>query len=425
MAKYSIGFAQQYARDKGGECLSESYENRCLLLWQCDIGHRWSAPLNRIVAGHWCPKCAGRSFTIDDIRDFARSKKGKCLSLNYVKSRKSLRWECHKGHSWTSSFYLAQKTWCGECNQVERLKDTLREMQNLARERGGECLSDEHSPNRKLKWRCRHGHEWEAHGYKVKRGNWCSVCSGVKKHTILDLRKVAKSRGGRILSTSYDNSHEILSWECAHGHRWEARFCDIKNNRSWCPFCSGKKTLIHMDELAREHEGVCLSTRYTNSKTELKWKCKHGHVFWRTSQSVIRGSFCAVCSSKGSEKFCRETFEKMFDLEFPQKWPEWLKRPDTGRRLQLDGYCEQLKIAFEHNGLQHYQECQRFHRNDKGLFEAQQYRDTVKRVLCEENGVFLIVIPQLGVKINGVCVRRRDLRKFIQEKIREKEVENG
>jgi len=406
------------AHKYGGKCLSSAYSDQnTKLKWECKNGHVWEACSKGIRDGHWCPKCAGRGFTIKDMNDFAKSKGGKCLSLEYIGSRKSLKWECLKGHTWTSSYYWAQRTWCAECNQIEKNKSTLEEMRNIARKRHGKCLSEEYHPNKKLKWECKQGHIWEAVGFKIKRGNWCAICSGKQKFSVKYLQQTAKNRGGRVVSDRYVDAHSKILWECAYGHRWEARLCDIKNHKSWCPFCTGKKTIEHMQKWADKYKGECLSEKYVNSRTELKWKCKIGHIFWKTPQIVQRGGFCPECSSFESEQFCREIFEELFGQEFPKKWPKWLKRYDTGVTLQLDGYCENLKIAFEHNGLQHYKMCDRFHMSKKDLLDVR-YRDDVKIQRCKEKGIFLIIIPQLGVKIHGLCVTRDNLRIFILDELR-------
>jgi hypothetical protein len=419
MSKYTLTDLKKYAQKKDGICLSDLYMPNDYFLWQCKYGHRWKAPFDRIKKGHWCPKCAGRNFIIKDMHDFAGSKGGKCLSLKYVGSRKSLKWECFRGHIWNASFYLAQQTWCSECNQIEKNKETLKEMCAIAEERGGKCLSKEYCPDKKLMWECRNGHIWEAVSYKIRFGNWCAICAGVTAFSIEDLRDVAKNRGGRVLSTQYKNAYTKVLWECTHGHQWWARFCDIKNNKSWCPFCAGKKTITDMYERAQNHKGKCLSKEYFNEKIKLEWECEKGHVFWRTPQSVLRGNFCPECSSLESEKFCRKTFRELFDQEFPSLFPEWLRRPDTGSRLQLDGYCESLKIAFEHNGLQHYEVCDFFHMSEKDLLDLK-YRDSIKLQKCGEKGIFLIIIPQLGVKINGLYVCRKNLKEFISDELRKK-----
>ena len=49
------------AEKRGGVCLSENYKN-CgeKLLWQCRKGHVWTATVEGIRSGTWCPTCVGK-----------------------------------------------------------------------------------------------------------------------------------------------------------------------------------------------------------------------------------------------------------------------------------------------------------------------------------------------------------------------------
>lgn len=55
---------------------------------------------------------------------------------------------------------------------------TLRDMQELARSRGGQCLSRESiDVKSKLKWKCSFGHEFEATPRLIVVGHWCPECA--------------------------------------------------------------------------------------------------------------------------------------------------------------------------------------------------------------------------------------------------------
>jgi hypothetical protein len=69
------------------------------------------------------------------------------------------------------------------------------------------------------------------------------------KITLGDCRQAARAKGGRCLSTKYENSKTKMEWECKLGHRWSARFADIKTQGSWCRMCAGKTPLSLKDGL--------------------------------------------------------------------------------------------------------------------------------------------------------------------------------
>jgi hypothetical protein len=107
---------------------------------------------------------------------------------------------------------------------------------------------------------------------------------------------------------------------------------------------------------------------------------------------------CDICSGLKRERQCREWLENHFQKPFPKTRPGWLIN-HTGRHLELDGYCEELKIAFEHQGEQHYIP-HRFSSSQtkKQMLENltdQKLRDVCKAKLCQQHGVCLIVISYL------------------------------
>ncbi len=176
-------------------------------------------------------------------------------------------------------------------------KLTLKEMQEIALERGGKCLSQEYvNALTKLLWECAEGHRWKAQPNHVKAGKWCHECGGTKKLTLQDMQALARERGGKCLSQEYTNNKTKLLWECEEGHRWEAEPRNIKFGQ-WCPKCAGKKklTLQDMQLLSRERGGKCLSQEYINNQTKLLWECGVGHKWEALPYSVKRGTWCWTC----------------------------------------------------------------------------------------------------------------------------------
>jgi regulatory protein YycI of two-component signal transduction system YycFG len=97
--------------------------------------------------------------------------------------------------------------------------------------------------------------------------------------------------------------------------------------------------------------------------------------------------------SKG-EKECRRVLEEIFNKPFPKSRPNILNNPVTGGlyNLELDCYNEELKIACEYNGIQHYKFIPFFHKN-KETYYNQAYRDELKRRMCKDAGIHLIEVP--------------------------------
>ncbi|MBI3744862.1 MAG: hypothetical protein HY261_11345 [Chloroflexi bacterium] len=74
-------------------------------------------------------------------------------------------------------------------------------------------------------------------------GSWCRICAkGGRRLGIEQMRELARSRGGRCLSTVYHNSLTPLRWQCAEGHEWLATAGNVHKRRgTWCPFCGHRR----------------------------------------------------------------------------------------------------------------------------------------------------------------------------------------
>lgn len=105
--------------------------------------------------------------------------------------------------------------------------------------------------------------------------------------------------------------------------------------------------------------------------------------------------------SKG-ETECRRVLRNIFNRSFDKARPDFLNNPVTGGQfnLELDCYDQQLRLAVEYNGIQHYQYNKFFHRNNDH-FLTQKYRDDMKRRICKEHGITLIEVPYT-VKLENI-----------------------
>jgi hypothetical protein len=241
LVKISISDMQTLAGDRGGECLSPTYiRDDSKLTWRCKEGHQWEAIPNLIKRGRWCPHCAKmRNGTLEEMQRMARKRRGKCLSTHYVNNKSKLAWQCREGHKWeTTPSHIKRGHWCPAC--AGRPIGSIEEMRQIAESRGGKCLSDEYADSRtKLTWQCKDGHQWKAVPANVKFGKWCPVCAGTHLGTMKEMRTIARRKGGKCLSEEYTNSRTKLTWQCKEGHQWMALPSSIKQGH-WCARCAGK-----------------------------------------------------------------------------------------------------------------------------------------------------------------------------------------
>jgi hypothetical protein len=114
--------------------------------------------------------------------------------------------------------------------------------------------------------------------------------------------------------------------------------------------------------------------------------------------------------SKG-ERLAKKTVEAIFGVPFTKVRPNMLKNKVTGYNLELDVFNEDLGLAIEYNGQQHYKYVPFFHKNYEH-FLNQKYRDEIKRMLCTQNGIKLIEIHYLTPFEEFETVIRTEARRF-------------
>lgn len=183
-----------------------------------------------------------------------------------------------------------------------KILDGLIIANKIAQEWGGKCLSNEYVNNKTVMlWQCKNKHDWYANLDNIKNKNkWCAECNGVKKLSINIAKQVAVSNNGLCLSNVYNRNSDKLMWQCNNKHIWMATLADVKNGDKWCASCANVKKLDGIkiaQEIARRHDGRCLSSKYINNKINLLWSCKFGHK-WHSSLNNVKNKnhWCHECA---------------------------------------------------------------------------------------------------------------------------------
>lgn len=266
-------------------------------------------------------------------------------------------------------------------------------MRDMARTRGGKCLSQKYiNVDSKLKWECANGHVWNAIPYSIKTGTWCPKCAG-RLRTIDEMKQLAVDHDGLCLSKKYSGSKTKLLWQCSKGHTWEAIPESIYLQKTWCPTCAENTPHMINDliNIATKRGGKCLSKKYINIDTKYSWRCSLGHKFINTFNKVyLRGQWCPTCSRSGiSEEVCRSVFNTIFRDHFVKYRPSWL-RNSRGYQMELDGYSNKLGMAFEYQGRQHFKK--NIYTKTNEALDRRILDDNLKSDLCSKNGITLFVI---------------------------------
>jgi len=220
----------------------------------------------------------------------------------------------------------------------------------------------------------------------VFRKEFCPDCR--KDRYIDQCHIMAQEYGGKFITNMFIDTHYKYEWMCKNGHTFTSAFHTVKHGH-WCRKCRGL-TIGEIKEIAVKRHGECLSELYEPGK-KIKFRCQYKHEWLANPSAVKRGTWCPYCVENTSETLCRKILEYIYKKTFPKQRPDWLTNSD-GNRMELDGYCDELKIAMERNGKQHYKFVDYFHQSDDD-FEHQKKKDQERIEICTRNKVHLITIP--------------------------------
>jgi hypothetical protein len=248
---------------------------------------------------------------------------------------------------------------------------------------------------------CGYSYEAKASNVIRRKKGLCPKCGDYRPYTTEEIIECIEKNGGTYISGEVLNKESRIKFKCgACNSTIEKKAHDIRRTKKGCINCRPdrmkrtiRKERNHLKKakaVAEERGGKCLSTDANIiTKNKLLWECSLGHTWKATSDSVLnQGTWCPQCASSRGERTVRALFEACFEADFPQTRPHFLKRPN----FHLDGYNRELKLAFEVNGIQHYQLNAKFHISEDNL-KSQKLRDRNKAQLCKRHGVILITVP--------------------------------
>jgi hypothetical protein len=219
--------------------------------------------------------------------------------------------------------------------------------------------------------------------------------------------------GGVSAAEVHVGSPKKAWWLCVEGHEWFAVIRDRARKSAGCPYCNSKLPSA-TNCLANDSRAVALWHPTKNlpvtplgvlpgSEKKFWWLCEKGHEWKAPPNHVVRlKSGCRHCrsglESKG-ERQSRSIFESLTGHAFPKARPTWLVSK-RGYQMELDGYCEALSLAFEFQGIQHFEQTPFFH-NTTQSFDRDRQRDLEKREACAQVGVKLIEIRWDCLNLEG------------------------
>ncbi len=305
--------------------------------WKCSEGHEWQATIANRNSGNGCPYCSGRLavkgkndlqiLNPDLANEWDFEKNGDLKPEDFTaNSGIKVWWKCSKGHEWQARITDRNK---GQCcpycsgkkvlkgyNDLQTTNPTLAEEWNYEKNKGLTPWDMSPGSNKKVWWKCKKGHEWQATINNRNKGRGCPYCAGKKVlKGFNDLQTVNpalakqwnyEKNNGLTPADVMPNSNEKIWWKCNKGHEWQSRIAD-RNRGKACPYCAGQKVIKGVNDLqtvnptlANEwnHErnnGLTPMEVMPNSDKKVWWKCKNGHEWQAIIANRNKGSSCPIC----------------------------------------------------------------------------------------------------------------------------------
>ena len=245
------------------------YGSNKIYWWHGACGHEWTASAKSRHAGEKCPICSGARILVG-FNDLATAKpelaaewseKNKPLlpTMVTVGSHKKVIWKGKCGHEWVAQIKnrVQQDSGCPYCSHRKVLVG-FNDLASLFPEVAAEW-SDRNLPlkptdvmafaNKKVWWKCSHGHEWYTLISTRSGGSKCPYCSGI---TVLpgfnDFQtlypELAEEWSERNAPLTPDRisvkSRQNVWWKCkVCGHEWKSVIYS-RTKGTTCPVCADR-----------------------------------------------------------------------------------------------------------------------------------------------------------------------------------------
>lgn len=236
------------------------------------------------------------------------------------------------------------------------------------------------------------------------------------------LKRIAESKGGKILSKEYVYAKTKYKFECREGHEFQLTADKVTGRGDWCSYCAGRYGDFqkkYKDFIEKEHNGKMLSD-YVNGKTPIKCECNKGHKFYILTSNLLAGKWCGKCKISHGERAV-ENYLLKNDISFEK---EYGFSDLIGRKYPLlfDFAIfkdKSLVCLIEYDGEQHFRPMRHSYNHEKNLkkFKRTQENDKLKNKYCEKNRIPLIRVSCYDVDYRRLKNLQRDMDKVLSEKL--------
>lgn len=263
---YTIDNIKHYIvlNDIDCELLSDKYINNTTdLEWRCHCGKHFACPWTRFQSGkHQCNECSNilinekKTLSIDDVKELIKDRPYTMIDETFTKLSDGFSAITDEGYY----VIVSRNNVCKNNNPEVFHKNnpyTIKNIQHYLKlnKIKTTLISQKYEGNNKrLKWRCGCGNEFERTWNGVLQGAFlCKDCSDVEKYKtqkeqeFVLVKEYFKNRNYQLLSTEYIGNRSKLKYIC-NSHKdkgvQEISWSHCKNRNAGCRYCAAEKNGI-------------------------------------------------------------------------------------------------------------------------------------------------------------------------------------
>ncbi len=220
--------------------------------------------------------------------------------------------------------------------------------------------------SKKVFWKGKCGHEWDAAVSDRNQGNGCPFCSGQK--VLKGFNDLMTKRPDIASEWNFEKNGNLkpdmitvgankkVWWICNNGHEWEA-LVNNRNKGKGCPYCSGRLAIKGVNDLKTVNPDLASEWNYekngdlkptelsTGSNKKVWWKCSNGHEWQAAIRNRNQGNGCPFCSGQKVLKGFNDLVTLNHELAFEWNYEKNGKllpsdvMPNTNKKVWWLGKC--------------------------------------------------------------------------------------
>jgi hypothetical protein len=189
--------------------------------------------------------------------------------------------KCSSGHKYTAPNFAEMKKkiirhpHCSKCELIERGQN----FKAIFEESGWKMQGEYQGIHIPIRCVCPNGHIQMKNPTSFLAGNDCKQCSGLLRHSQVDVEKEFEKFGWRVIG-KYQNTSDPMECVCENGHIVKKSLDCLRISPKGCIVCSGQVPIHSVKKRARKNE------RMKNSKT------------WSPLILARDGGRCVICGSE-------------------------------------------------------------------------------------------------------------------------------